>query len=303
MSNSPLALRIAGDIVARINSGDLSAGSHLATEALARQYQVSRSPVREALSVLAGDGVIESRPNRGFYVRSDIDLAGLAKPALAVRAADADPYFTFAEDWLNDRIEGELTEQAVRDRYKLTRSQAQDLFVRAVQEGWAEPKPGYGWRLRPVAKTSEAFEQIYRFRAVIEPAAIMEPTFRFDRAAAAPLRRVQEKLARGQIGGLTPEAMRSAGAGFHEELIRMAGNPMFLFALERANQFRRLIEYRLKVDPQRIVAQSIEHVQILDLLERGDNLEAAHVMRRHLNGALAVKSPVVQAEFAPAPRG
>jgi len=302
MSNSPLALRIAGDIVARINSGDLAAGSHLATEGLAIRYQVSRSPVREALSVLAGDGVIESRPNRGFYVRSDIDAADACKPSRAARAQGEDPYFTFAEDWLNDRIERELTEQAVRDRYGLTRSQAQDLFVRAVREGWAEPKPGYGWRLRPVAKTSEAFEQIYRFRAVIEPAAIMEPSFRFDKTAAAGLRRVQEKLAKGQIERLTSEAMTSAGAGFHEELIRMAGNPMFLFALERANQFRRLIEYRLKINPQRIIAQSIEHLQILDLLERGDNLEAAHLMRRHLNGALAVKSPVVQAEFTQPPK-
>ena len=301
MANSPLALRIAGDIVARINSGDLAAGAHLATEALAKHYQVSRSPVREALSALAADDVIEGRPNRGFYVRSDLHAVEMPKPRLTARTEDADPYFTFAEDWLNDRIDRELTEQAVRDRYGLTRSQAQNLLVRAVREGWAEPKPGYGWRLRPVAKTSEAFEQIYRFRAVIEPAALMEPTFRFDKVAATALRRVQEKLANGQIERLTPEAMTSAGAGFHEELIRMAGNPMFLFALERANQFRRLIEYRLKVNPQRIIAQSIEHLQILDLLERGDNLEAAHVMRRHLNGALAVKSPVVQAEFTRPP--
>jgi DNA-binding GntR family transcriptional regulator len=42
---------------------------------------------------------------------------------------------------------------------------------------------------------------------------------------------------------------------------------------------------------------------MLDLLERGDNLEAAHFMRRHLSGALAVKSPVVpKAEFTQAPK-
>jgi DNA-binding GntR family transcriptional regulator len=293
MSLSPLALRIAGDIVTRINSGDLAAGARLPTEALARQYQVSRSPVREALSVLAGDGVIESRPNRGFYVSSDVDAKGTTIPALAAHAENADPYFAFAEDWLHDRIDGELTEQAIRDRYGLTRSQAQELFVRAAREGWAEPKPGYGWRLRPVAKTAEAFEQIYRFRAIIEPAALMEPTFRFDKAAATALRRTQERLARGQLSGFSPEAMTSAGSTFHEVLIRMSENPMFLFALERANQLRRLVEYRLKVNPDRIVAQSTEHLAMLDLLERGDNLEAAHFMRRHLSGALAVKSPVV----------
>ncbi len=293
MSNSPLALRIAGDIVTRINSGDLTAGVRLATEALAKQYQVSRSPVREALSVLAGDGVIENRPNRGFYVRIDADATGGAIPALVGRAEDADPYFTFAEDWLHDRIEGELTEQAVRDRYGLTRSQTQELFIRAAREGWAEPKPGYGWRLRPVAKTSESFEQIYRFRAIIEPAAIMEPTFRFNKAAAAALRRTQERLAKGQLSGFSPDALTGAGVVFHEELIRMSENPMFLFALERANQLRRLVEYRLKVNPERIIAQSTEHLAMLNLLERGDNLEAAHFMRRHLSGALAVKSPVV----------
>jgi DNA-binding GntR family transcriptional regulator len=68
---------------------------------------------------------------------------------------------------------------------------------------------------------------------------------------------------------------------------------MFFYALERANQLRRLAEYRLKVNPQRIAVQSREHLEMLDLLARGDNLEAAHLMRRHLSGALASKSPVV----------
>ena len=87
--------------------------------------------------------------------------------------------------------------------------------------------------------------------------------------------------------------MAAAGVEFHEGIIKMSGNPMFLHALERANQLRRLAEYRLKLNPQRIAVQSREHLEILDLLAKGDNLEAAHLMRRHLSGALASKSPVV----------
>lgn len=293
MSNSPLALRIANDIVARIGMGEFDTGSHLATEALAKRFEVSRSPVREALAILCEQGVIENRRNRGFFVLPTAQRKGGEGATDPFEPTESAPYYQMAEDWLNDRIGADQTEQAIRERYNLTRSQAQDLLSRASREGWAEPKPGYGWKLRQVAKTAEAFEEIYRFRAVIEPAALLEPSFRFDRTVAASLRRTQERLASGNLEGLAPAAMTAAGAEFHESIIRMSGNPMFFYALERANQLRRLAEYRLKVNPQRIAVQSSEHLQILDLLAKGDNLEAAHLMRRHLSGALASKSPVV----------
>lgn len=298
MASSPLALRIANDIVAQIGMGEFEPGSHLATEALAARFHVSRSPVREALSILSSKGLIESRRNRGFFVLPT--PSGNGPNAIELLSPTADePYYLFAEDWLHDRIGADQTEQAIRDRYGLSRAQAQELLLRAAREGWAEPKPGYGWRLRQVAKTAEAFEAIYRFRAVIEPAALLEPTFCFDKHSAAALRKTQERLASGKLDGMAPAAMTAAGAEFHETIIRMSNNPMFFQALERANQLRRLAEYRLKVDPKRIALQSLEHLQILDLLARGDNLEAAHLMRRHLSGALASKSPVIHPRHEP----
>ncbi|HEV2512265.1 GntR family transcriptional regulator [Bosea sp. (in: a-proteobacteria)] len=302
MPNSPLALRIANDIIARIGMGEFGTGSHLATETLAKRFEVSRSPVREALAILCEQGVIENRRNRGFFVLATEQRKGGEASTEPLGPVDDDPYYQLAEDWLKDRIGADQTEQAIRDRYHLTRSQTQDLLSRASREGWAEPKPGYGWKLRQVAKTAEAFEEIYRFRAVIEPAALLEPSFHFDRAVAAALRRTQERLASGNLEGLAPAAMTAAGAEFHEGIIRMSGNPMFFYALERANQLRRLAEYRLKVNPQRIAVQSSEHLQILDLLAKGDNLEAAHLMRRHLSGALASKSPVVHPKSGGADR-
>ena len=293
MPVSPLALRIATDLTRKIQAGDLEPGAHLATEALSHEYQVSRSPIREALAILSERGFIEAKRNRGCFVKA-IGVGDALMPLLlSDDAKDQDAYFLFAEDWLNDRIESEVTELLVRERYSLTKTQAQDVLARAGREGWAEPKPGYGWRLLPVAKTPEAFEQIYRFRAVIEPAALLEVSFRFDRVVAATLRKTQEKLAAGHVDKFPVEALTAAGATFHEELIRMSGNPMYFQALARANQLRRLAEYRLKVNPQRVILQSTQHLEILDLLERGDNLEAAHLMRRHLSGALAAKSPVI----------
>jgi len=293
MAPSPLALKIARDLVGQIQSGALSSGTHLGTEVLAQRFNVSRSPVREALRLLADSQVIEQLPNRGYFVGRGSIAAQLVGEASERLQTPDDVYFAFAEDWLNDRIPGDVTELFLRETYGLTKAGTQDMLSRAAREGWAEPKPGYGWRLRPVAKTTETFEQIYRFRAVIEPAALLEPGFVFDRTIHDTLRRVQQKMLDGDARRLPSEALVQAGAQFHEELIKMSGNVMFFQALERANQLRRLLEYRTNVNRQRFEVQCADHLHILDLVQRGENLEAAHFMKKHLSGALAAKSPLV----------
>lgn len=293
MAPSPLAQKIARDIISEISSGDLPSGSHLGTEAIAQRFNVSRSPVREALKLLADQQVINQLPNRGYFVGHGSISAQLAGQAAEGLQTPDDVYFRFSEDWLNDAIPGEVTEQFVRERYGLTKSEVQEILSRAAREGWAEPKAGYGWRLRPVAKTAETFEQIYRFRAIIEPAALLEPSFVFDRDIHDRLKRAQQRMLDGDARRLPPEALVKAGSQFHEELIKMSGNMMFFQGLERANQLRRLLEYRTNVNRQRFEAQCVDHLHMLDLVQRGENLEAAHFMKKHLSGALAAKSPLV----------
>ncbi len=49
--------------------GELGAGLHLTEEMLAEHLKVSRTPVRNALSVLANEGLLLYSPNRGYTVR------------------------------------------------------------------------------------------------------------------------------------------------------------------------------------------------------------------------------------------
>jgi DNA-binding GntR family transcriptional regulator len=294
MPASPLALRIASDIRELIRSGRIPVGDHLSTQKLADQFGVSRSPVREAMQVLADQQVLEQHANRGFFVLPLPETSGRADDLVELPDA-ADEYQRLADDWLADRIPGEVTELFLRDRYRLTKTQLTDLLMRAAREGWAEPKPGYGWRFLPVAKTPEAFEQIYRFRMLIEPAAMLEPGFRADRQVLAEQRRIQEAMLASDIATLPAERLLHNGALFHEELIKLSGNPFFHRALLQVNQMRRLLEYRARVDRQRLRVQCTEHLEILERLEQGDMAEASYLMRRHLGGALARKSPVVLA--------
>ena len=56
-------------VLAELFEGRLQPGQRLRVEHLAEQYDVSVTPVREALVELAGIGVIELKPNRGAVVR------------------------------------------------------------------------------------------------------------------------------------------------------------------------------------------------------------------------------------------
>lgn len=293
MASSNLVQRIVSQLRQKIQLGELAGGAHLSAQKVADEFQVSRSPAREALTELAGQNLLAQIANRGFFVVDHPQ--GLATGSDEVNALEEPPeYYRLSEDWLNDRIPAEVTEKYLRERYDLTKLQVIDILNRAAKVGWAEPKPGYGWRFLDVAKTPEALEQIYRVRALIEPAALLESSFDCDLDVLRRLKKEQSELLAGGIDTLPADRLLRSGIRFHEELIRLSGNPLYLMILRQLNNMRRLIEYRSMIDRQRFYSQCAEHLRMVELVEAGDNLEAAHLMRRHLSGAFARKSPILE---------
>ena len=68
----PNARTLHGDLLAglreMINQGDLVPGARVPERALCERFGVSRTPLREALKVLAAEGLVELRPNRGARI-------------------------------------------------------------------------------------------------------------------------------------------------------------------------------------------------------------------------------------------
>ena len=298
MASSTLVQRIVSELRQKIQLGELSPGAHLSAQKVADNFQVSRSPAREALTALAEQALLEQIPNRGYFVLAMSDEPALRSDEVT---ADEEPleYYQLSEDWLNDAIPAEVTEKYLRERYRLTKFQVIDILNRAAKVGWAEPKPGYGWRFLEVAKTPEALEQIYRVRSLIEPAALLEMTFNYDRNVLSKLKKEQADLLAGGIDTLPADRLLKSGIRFHEELIKLSGNPLYLMILRQLNNMRRLIEYRSMIDRKRQYTQCAEHLRMVELVEAGDNLEAAHLMKRHLSGSLARKSPILQRRHIP----
>ncbi|MFF7734613.1 GntR family transcriptional regulator [Streptomyces sp. NPDC007984] len=70
MSTTPLYLRVAEELRARIESGELPPGTRLPSVAeLIQQYGGSNSVATQAYKLLVGDGLVVSRHGAGHYVR------------------------------------------------------------------------------------------------------------------------------------------------------------------------------------------------------------------------------------------
>lgn len=100
--NRPAFDRLAADIRDMIVEGELAPGSRVPERVLCERFGVSRTPLREALKVLASEGLIELLPNRGARVvvltGADVEemfevmaaLEGLAGELAAARVTEPD---------------------------------------------------------------------------------------------------------------------------------------------------------------------------------------------------------------------
>lgn len=64
----PLAVRVHEQIASEIVSGSLKPGTALVQEQVAAQYGVSRTPVRDALALVAMEGLATLVPGSGYVV-------------------------------------------------------------------------------------------------------------------------------------------------------------------------------------------------------------------------------------------
>jgi DNA-binding GntR family transcriptional regulator len=117
-TGSPLVDRLAGAIQTSVLSGDVPVGTRLRQEALAEEFGVSRTPVREALRKLQATGLVELLPNRGAVVRGP--SAREIREAYEVRAE-------------LEGLAAELAAGRISDRDLLRLREAQTLFRKSVE--------------------------------------------------------------------------------------------------------------------------------------------------------------------------
>src|SRR5229473_3488506 len=99
--------------------------------------------------------------------------------------ASARLFLAIARDRLAGRLPIEISEADLMRRYKVTRALLQRVLGKLAEVALVERKRGHGWAFLPTISDREARAESYRFRLLVEPAALREPGFHLDPGWAA----------------------------------------------------------------------------------------------------------------------
>ena len=290
--SSALPSKLAQQILTFIADNRMENNTHLGEVRLAEQLRVSRTPVRAALEFLAGMGIVEKRPNKGYFIKA-LPKTLVSKPLVEESSEDL-VYYRIVEDRLSGLLPERISELELMRRYGLTKSWLSNLLRRMSQEGWIERLPGKGWEFLPVLVSEEAYEQMYQFRILIEPAALLQKDFYLSRGDLSRLRGLQQAMLDGGILRFSRAETFQIGAQFHETLVAGSRNPFFVDAIQRMNRLRRLLDYRAHGDRSRLIHTCKEHLELLDLIEADKLNDAANFLREHIDYERRIKVPLTR---------
>lgn len=286
---SRLQRKLSADILELIRVEKLAPGTRLAEVALAERLQVSRTPVRAALKLLANRRLIRVGASRGYVVADETPSAkkAPARPA----PADTDRLFlAIARDCRGGRLPVDVSERDLMQRYGATRPMVQRVLARLAEVAAVQRKPGHGWRFQPTIADAQTRAESYRYRILIEPAGLLQPDFQLDPGWAADMRRRHEETLQQPWSETASIGLYEMNAAFHEGLAAASGNRFLLVAVQQQNRLRRFANYDWVFGYPRVVVNCREHLAILDRLEAGEREAASQLLRHHLERAAKLKT-------------
>jgi DNA-binding GntR family transcriptional regulator len=182
---SPLQAELAGRILRSLHEQGAGAGHHLVEQDLCRQFGVSRTPVRGALKLLADDGRVEARANRGFILLKPVTAVSDSDPVDPQDEEDKQLFIAIAKARNTGKLPVEVAQQEVVRMFDAKLPTVLRVLRQMSELGLVERKPGNGWSFMASIDSTRTRSESYAFRRAIEPAVLLQPTFQLDREWAS----------------------------------------------------------------------------------------------------------------------
>ena len=266
---SRLQAELARRILHALKAQNAPAGHRLVELDLCAAFDVSRTPIRGALQLLAADGVITAREGGGYV------LARAVQDAPEDGGEDEEDRRLFeglAAARAKGKFPDQFTQQEVVRRFDARLSSVMRVLRLLAELGLVERRPGNGWAF---IGDGRVLSEGYAFRRALEPQMLLQPGFRLDRIWAEKSRAAHEKLRK--------KAWRAGDAAdFHEQPARCSGNRAMLKAVQNQIRLRDFLSGQWNYPMEQVHSAIDDHLEILAALEAGYADKAAALMLHHL---------------------
>ncbi|WP_070965610.1 GntR family transcriptional regulator [Vibrio sonorensis] len=290
---------LASRVIELVIKQGLSQGAHIKEVEFSKELKVSRTPIRNAFLALQESGYLVKKPNQGFFLERVPKANHTQSPSHeSNQYHDLDPIcYQIGQDYLSGKLDKNFTENDLIKRYSLGRKSVQEALITMEKESWLTRSLGYGWEFNEFISSPSAYMQSYRFRKLIEPEALREPSFHIDTAQIQMLKLAQIEILNNKQKLVSAAEMFNAGVLFHESIVAMSGNLFLLDALKRVNRLRRLIEFNVNGKRPIPKKECEEHIQLLTLIEEAKLAEAADFLELHLERTAKEKEKIAESIF------
>jgi DNA-binding GntR family transcriptional regulator len=190
-----------------------------------------------------------------------------------------------ARDYVIGSLPESTTETDLMRRYDASRHLVLAALALLSEEGIIHRGKGREWRFREILKSSRAREESYELRLMVEPAALLLPTFQIDKQQLEDTRQLQEKLLSAAESGVSHRLVFQTDASLHEMLAKLSSNAFVLATIRQQNRLRRLLEYQSYLDAKRVREWCLEHISVIDALLDDNQHLAARYLTKHLENA------------------
>jgi len=164
-------------------------------------------------------------------------------------------------------------------QFGVSATPVREAMLELVQEGLLTPAPNKGFRI--VEMSDDDLDEIAAVRLLLEPPATGEVARRGDREAVRLLRPVADSIVTSARAGDLAGYL-SADLDFHLGLLALLGNRRLVDTVRGLRTQTRLYGLTRLAETDRLRGSAMEHLELLTLVEAGDDAGAEALLRRHI---------------------
>ncbi len=258
-----------------------ASGFHIREQWLADVLGISRSPIRTALKQLEQLQVVRSEQNQGYFLQLTPGTPDFEQISLP-QAETERIYRQIASERFANLLGNQVSVGDLVRRYDVGRAVILKVLARMQEDGLVEKTTGHNWVFGPALNDEASYQESYRYRLTIEPAALREAGFDLPDAKSRQLRRMHEAALDAGLENESIASLFNIDAEFHDTLARACGNRFLAQAICQQTRLRRLSEYETYISREQHEVSFAEHMAILDAVEAGNLAEAADKMTLHI---------------------